>query len=214
MSLPYAFGPVHTPNVFGWVRTIPKEGQMVKYYIMPYAFGLNDDGTVDTETKVRLDQALCAANEKKGNIFLGAGMYKYAQKKGAISLSYSAYQYLIEKGVSKDKIKDYADGYNTMTETLAFWQYVSLHDQRDAIIEAATSWWHVPRVWAVCRIIFGRSIKVHAVRSTHSSLNIVYDMVREIAAFSRSVFIAAVIMRFIHQQENHGVRRIRRKEKV
>ena len=207
MSLPYAFGPVHTSGVFGWARTIPKERQMVKYYIMPYAFGLDHDGTPDVEAKVRLDKALFLANEKKGNIFLGAGMYKYAARRGAISLSYSAYQYLIGRGMGKEKIKDYADGYNTMTETLAFWQYLGLRNQRDAIVEVATSWWHVPRVWAVCRIIFGRSIKVHAVQSMHSGPNLVYDMVREIAAFPRSVFMAAVIMCFIHQQENHGVRR-------
>lgn len=163
------------------------------HYIMPYAFGLTKDGKPDTETAARLDKAYSLA-ERKGKktiIFLGAGMQAYAQTKGAYSLATPMRAYLRTKTWPIDRIKVYSKGYDTVTETLSFQQFLMQHTAGDlTMVETATSWWHVPRVRMICRIIFGTSIKVHPAPTTHSIFRLAYDIVREVGAFPPSAFRA------------------------
>ena len=180
----------------------------MKYWIMPYAFGLDKDGTPDAEARARMDKALAIVSDKSyldaPSIFLGAGMQECAQSRGAISLSDSGVKYLEMRGLSKHRIGVDARGWNTVTETYALYGYFK-DVERNVIIEAATSWWHVPRVWAVCRIIFGRPIKVHATRSAHSSFRLLYDIMREVIAFPRSALMAASIRKKKNEQGDSGL---------
>ena len=178
--LRYAFGPVRRG----------KKAPSLKYFIMPYAFKLNDDGTPDAEAKVRLDDAAAIVNQRNGVIFLGAGMENYAKTKGANSLSESAHRYLITKGLSEHRIAIRVEGFNTVTETRAFRTFLSLHASDNHVCEVVTSWWHVPRVWLVCRIIFGKAIKVHGTSSAHFGFQLVYDIAREMVVLPYSVCMA------------------------
>ena len=184
MALPYAF--TFAPH--------SKQGKKIReYVIMPYAFGLEDNGMPDAEARARLDRALELARDiecltsQNVIIFLGAGMEDRTRLKGSESLAASSKAYLESKGWSADQIRCNAFGYDTVTETLSFYGYA---DGSDRIVYAVTSWWHKPRVWAVCRIIFGRRIKVYASPSGHSGFRLVRDIVREIPALPRSVFMA------------------------
>ena len=187
MPLPYAFGPVRK-----------REGaRRVKYYIMPYAFGLEKDGTPDAEARVRLDKALAVTREQGGHvdpfIYLGAGMEERARLRGVESLAASAQAYLELKNWSKDQTVIYPNGCNTVTETLGFFEYVTVDDydkDSDYIAEATTSWWHAPRARMVCRLLFGGSVKVHSAPSTHRGFDLLYGIMREVAAFPLSAFHA------------------------
>ena len=178
--VPYAFGRVDKPH----------GGHAVRYY-MPYGFGLENDGTPDAEAKVRLDKTMLIANKKNGSIFLGAGMQGYAQTKGGESLSSAAYCYLQTKGWQTIRIKMCAQGHNTVTETLTFRTFLCVDSCDDVVGEVVTSWWHVPRVWMICCLIFGKPIVVHAASSTHSGFLLIYDIAREVLAFPRSVLHAS-----------------------
>ena len=184
MGFPYAFGPVGKQH---------KKTQ--KYFIMPYAFGLEKDGMPDAEARARLDRALKIARDVQcltnSNviIFLGAGMEDRTRPKGSESLEASSKAYLESKGWPADQIRCNAFGYNTVTETLSFYGYAYGSER---IIYAVTSWWHEPRVWAVCRVIFGRGIKVYASPSGHSGFMLIYDIAREILALPLSVYRARI----------------------
>ena len=197
MGLPYAFGPVGGRK---------KGERAMKYWIMPYAFGLDKDGASDTEARARLDKALEIVRNQSPliapSIFLGAGMEKYAKAHGISSLSHAGAWYLRTRGWSRHQVAMDARGRDTVTEALVLYAYFK-EVEKSVIIEVTTSWWHVPRVWAVCRIIFDRPIKVHATRSTHSGFRLLYDIVREAVALPRSVFIAACIKK--NEQGSSGL---------
>lgn len=157
---------------------------------MPYAFHLNNNGTPDLEARARLDEAVRIARSKNfGTIFLGAGMQDYARKRGAASLSFAAWRYLRTKGWPPQQKFIWDTGHNTVTETLAFYSFLRQSHHRIEI-ETVTSWWHKPRVWLVCRIIFGRPITVHSTRSTLSLPHLCFCIARETAALPVSAFRA------------------------
>ena len=187
MALPYAF--TFAPH--------SRQGKKTReYFIMPYAFGLEDNGMPDAEARERLDEALKIARDLIDHltdsniiIFLGAGMGDRTRPKGSESLAASSKVYLESRGWSADQIRCNAFGYNTVTETLSFYGYA---EGSDRIIYVVTSWWHWPRVWVVCRLIFGRGIKVYASPSGHSGFMLIYDIAREILALPLSVYRARI----------------------
>ena len=181
----YAFGPRNKSKAVG----------RITHYIMPFAFGVDHDGRPDSEARARLDKALEIARGIYGYpvyIFLGAGMPECTMKYSVESLAASATAYLKEKGWPADRIITRALGYSTVVETCALANYlkcrVSSGDR--VIIKVVSSWWHTPRVWAVCRILLGWSVRVHVSKTGHSGKALIYDMAREMLAFPRSILMA------------------------
>ena len=162
---------------------------------MPYAFGIDHDGKPDVEARACLDEALAIAGKKSRDfdiiIFLGAGMPERTKPYGAESLAASAAAYLRKKGWPAIRIVTSPVGYSTVTETCALYDYLKCClCPRSMIIGVVSSWWHIPRVWAVCRIILGGSVKIHVSKTGHSGKALICDILREIPALPRSIFMA------------------------
>ena len=163
---------------------------------MPYAFGVDHNGEPDAEARVRLDDALAIAMSKIRDfdimIFLGAGMSERTKPYGAESLAASAAAYLQKKGWLAKCIVTRPMGYSTLTETCALYDYIKQCScpREDMVIEVVSSWWHIPRVWTVCRIMFGSSVKVRISQTGHSGKTLLYDILREIPALPRSALMA------------------------
>ena len=163
---------------------------------MPYAFGLDPDGRPDAEAQTRLDKAFALAREKITHfdvtIFLGAGMPERTRRYGIASLAEASSLYLQGKGWPRERIVMRPVGYSTMTETQTLCDYLITCKcyPGQMLVEVVSSWWHAPRVWAACRLIFGRGIKIYASPSGHSGFMLVYDIAREILALPLSVYRA------------------------
>lgn len=162
---------------------------------MPYAFGLDGKGKPDAEMAARCDKALAVAQQMPHpTIFLGAGMGAYAKARGASSLATAAFFYLRDKkNWPSRQMFISAHGYSAVTETLTFYEFLKSRPRQDDMeIAVATSWWHAPRVRMICRIIFGRPVTVYTCAGTRMYSQLVFDIAREIAAFSSS-FVRAML---------------------
>ena len=121
-----------------------------------------------------------------------AGMPEKTLKYGADSLAHASANYLESLGVSREMMILNPVGYNTVQETLAACQVISHANMSwDAEIIATTSWWHVPRVWLACRIIFGRHIRVVGSKTTLRGRALLKSFLREIPGLPKS-YIEAV----------------------
>lgn len=169
---------------------------------MPYAFHLDGKGFPDAEGRARCDAALAHAHQQKNypTIFLGAGMWPAPGGKKRCSLAGAAFRYLRSHGWPSRQILSRPAGYNTATETMAFWYFLQ-EGRNNLTAEVATSWWHAPRVKMICRLVFGHPVKVHTCPSTHSVPRLSYDIVREIAAFPKSFLLA---MKFALRQKRRN----------
>lgn len=185
-SMPYAFG-THTKKSVCILE---------QYWIMPYAFGVSKSGWPDTEGQARIDKAMEVLGQQNPLhapcIFLGADMedktQPYAESLAGASASYLKAKY----NVSQQLITIYAKGRNTVSETQALYDYFSRVPE-SIKIETVTSWWHTPRVWIICWILFGKPLKVHAAKTTHQGRRLAKDIIREIAAFPLSIYYALYI---------------------
>ena len=160
---------------------------------MPYAFHLEDDGTLDPEAKIRSDKALrIAENNQESIIVLAAGWQKYAEQRGVASLAHAAMTYLKTKGWPQNRMRVSPEGYNTVTETAILYRVTLCDNNLFCPKYVVTSWWHKPRVWLVCRILFPdlSMPQVYATRTTRRGLLLVRDMLRECIAIPKSVFEA------------------------
>lgn len=173
---------------------------------MPYAYRLEDDGTLDPEARSRCDNALrIAQNNTEMKIVLAAGWQEYAHKRGAESLAQAAETYLKTKNWPHHKIHVSAKGFNTVTETSVFYRVISLRSYMGYLGAVTTSWWHVPRVWLVCKIIFKpyKTPLVYAAPTTLGLRALAYNILRECIAIPKSIREAWKIKKTLDYLERH-----------
>jgi len=170
---------------------------------MPFAFGVDEVGMPNDEARARLDKALEVAwhisvekqilgKGMKVIIFLGANMPERTEKYGISSLAESAKLYLVSKGWPEDKIVMNPKGYNTMVEIMALREHLQDSTEVYSRLHFISSWMHIPRVYAICKTIFGfhARMKFHASSTPLRGRTLAYFLLREAVALPHSVCMA------------------------
>lgn len=155
---------------------------MRQYLFGPLSFGLDPDGQPNQEARVRCDRAVRLARRESDAILESDAMFvvsggngALAQKSSVYSLATATETYLQKSwGVAHDRILNRGryDDTNTVIEILVLRQTTLTYrkdtkKQGDKVIaRPVTSWWHAPRVWLICLIIFGKPVHVHISRTT------------------------------------------------
>ena len=166
----------------------------MKHFIMPYACGVDRAGMPDAEAKARLDKALAVARRKCERgldviIFLGAGMPERTRKYGYASSAESATVYLQDAGWPAERIVQRPKGFRTTVETFAFYQYLHELGDQEYTLEVVSSWVHIARVWMICRIVFGSSVRISISRSGFRGKTLLEMLLREVVAIPHSFLL-------------------------
>jgi hypothetical protein len=166
--------------------------------------GFEDKGQLDREARVRCDRAVFfATKEPNAVIVLAGGKGAYAQKVGVYSLANAAEIYLQKKWAWAGRILTWGcygdtntvDEIHTLHQALLFYtldaddQKVAI-DKRAGVPRAVTSWWHAPRVWLICFIIFRKPTRVHMSRTTLSGRTVAWKIAVEFFCLFTSVLQA------------------------
>lgn len=153
---------------------------MKLYFVSPLARSLEADGQPDAEARSRCDRAVFfAKREPYTVIVLGGGNGALAQKCGVYNLSTSVEIYLQKRYAWQGEILNWGryNDTDTVDEVLTLHRAVRTHKPSTSppdtsgepykrVARPVTSWWHAPRVWLVCLIIFGKPVRVHVSKTT------------------------------------------------
>lgn len=147
---------------------------MIQTYIVTYAAGFGRGKSfIDSTARKRCDKALEVARRYENVIFvLGAGISAVGLRRHHASLADEMAKYFESKGWPRERIITNPLGYDTVSETAAAIEAIELSSKEPAAIIAVTSWYHVPRVFAIWRWGFGKKVAVVACSSQSSFLGV------------------------------------------
>lgn len=173
---------------------------MAIFHVVPYAFGVDENGLPDAEGKRRCLGALALVGKFPDVVIvLGAGMPEKLTGKPVQTLAGSASWFLQQQGLSILHMLLNPKGRSTARETAAAYEVIP-PISRHSVVFGVTSWWHGPRVWLCGRIIFGRNFRVKGVGTTHHGMVLARDIVHEIVAMPKSFVEACILLRRLRRQ--------------
>jgi hypothetical protein len=131
----------------------------VRTFVVVYASRLVN-GMLCPDARGRCDAAIKVAREKAGMIVIGTGS---PSRETDLRFSEAMVNYLtIIKGWPEDRIIVNPRGWSTVYETEAAYeaikQAVGAGDCDDCKIIAVSAWYHIPRVWFIWAIGFGKLV--------------------------------------------------------
>lgn len=145
--------------------------------------GKVDDGKLNPDSVGRCEAALRAAKQYPDSIIV------YGVDYSIPGLTETTIAWLNEKGWPAERLIVNPKGHNSLGEAEAVIEVLNQHGAKEIVI--ATSWYHLPRVWMIFRLLFDGRFSFSVAWATAAPIG---SLFREILGIPKS-FLTIILQR-------------------